>query len=196
MSTGDDAEANVTPLRSRKRKSAGPKRTPTPAQRAAGIKNVEAGRKKRLERAKEVGPKPKGERSRRQQLIAGEITVADLDDEELFRMQTRDRLGDFSGTGKAGLPNTIIRAMKAESVKRGQAIIDANISKAVNYLATVLDSPVARPADKLKAADMLMSRGMGSVPQHVIQHEGTKWDEMLDDADDPIVVFEGQEDAG
>ena len=180
---------NVVPIRARK-----VAKTPEAKARQAeaGRKNLAKGRAARKER---VEHGPEHEKSRWKMLCDGDIAVTDLDDEELSRMQTRDRYGGFAGRPPQ-VARKLVQAMKAESIRRAQTQIDAAVGKAVKLLVEVVDSKEAGLKDRLKASELLMARGMGSVPTHIINHEGTKWDDMINDDDQPVVVMYEEGTAG
>lgn len=181
--------SNVTPLRPPSRKGI----PATAKQRASLAKGTQA-QKDRAAARKAAGKKSKieGGRTRMDMLLKGEITVRDLDNEELIRMQTRDVNGLFGGQPPA-ISGKLVQQMKQESIRRAQATIDSSVGAAVELLKDVVGNREVSVKDRLKAAELLMARGMGSVPQHVVQHEGSKWDDMIEDSNDPVVVFGEQE---
>jgi hypothetical protein len=175
--------ATVTPLRPPSRKGI-----------PASTKQKDALAQGRAVKKKQLSAGPKTERTRWQMLIDGEITVADLGDDELKRMQTRDRYDGFNGRPPDWTKHRkLFQSMKQESIKRAQGMIDASITDAVEFLAGVVRSRDAQVKDRIKASEILMARGMGSVPTHIVNHEGTKWDDMLNDDDEPVVVYLDQE---
>lgn len=107
-------------------------------------------------------------------LLKGEMSVEDLDDEELARGYPRDRNGRFSGRPPKVVPLTMYRHMQKEFFKRIEDKMRTALPDAVDMLAALATSPMAEDKDKLKAIDMLLTRVMGKPPEKVEITTGDK----------------------
>lgn len=179
---------NVVDLSGR-RKPPSRKGIPATAKQRAALKRGQdkahqAAKDRRKREAKEGKPK-----SRWKQLCDGEITVGQLDLDELKRMQTKDALGAFGGRAPA-VPARLARDMKAELLRRGQAIIDSAYPEAVALLQSVVADKRQKTSDRIKAAQLLVERSAGRMPETVRLEKTATWDETFEDV---VTVTEGQE---
>lgn len=192
-STGKDGDtaagASVINMSSRRP----PSRKGIPAtakQKAALAKGTEsrraASKAAKAKQAKDGNKKPK---SRWRQLLAGDITVEDLDTEELQKMQTRNSIGSFT-TSNASVPAKLARDMKAELLRRGQAILDSAYTDAVTLLQDVVKDKRARTPDRIKAAQLIVERSAGRMPETVRVEKSATWDETFEDG--VVVVSDGE----
>jgi hypothetical protein len=177
--SGAGGDASVTPIRGRARVSPMKGKAPSEAQKVALKKGTEANRARGALRKKRDGGVPG--KTRWRQLCDGDITVASLETVELQRMQTKDAIGAFGGTAPKNVPAHIARDMRAELLKRGQSIIDSAYVDAVEVLASVMRSKSARSNDRIRAAQLIVERSAGRMPE-TVRIEGTaKWDETFED---------------
>lgn len=160
--------------------SARRKRRPTPAEIAAGSANLAKGRAakqaKREQARAEGRPRAK---ERWAALLSGVITVEDLDDEELARMQVRGADGGFSGRRKA-LPSSIASAMQQEALKRAQADFRVFAPKAVKRLLEIAENPETSNGDAIRALQIALDRGLGKVAETVRIEGADRWGSVLD----------------
>ncbi len=177
------AEASVTSLDTRRRPPSRKGIPATPAQRKALAKgtanNKERGKKKR----------EPGEKSRWQSLLDGDITIDDLTTEELQKMQCHDRHGNFTGRPPL-VPARIARDMKAELLKRGQSMIDSAYVDAVALLHGVVSDTRQKTADRIKAAQLIVERSAGRMPETVRVEKAATWDETFEDG--VVIVTDGE----
>ncbi len=182
---------NVVPLSGRKKPPSRKGIPATDAQKAAlkkGTNKARAKAKERREREAREGGRGK---SRWHQLLDGDINVEDLETEELQRMQTKDAIGAFGGRAPQ-VPHRLARAMKAELLNRGQAIIDGAYTDAVTLLHDIVKDRKARHGDRIKAAQLIVERSAGRMPETVRVEKAQTWDETFEDG--VIVVNnDGQE---
>lgn len=177
MPRKDPADDNVVQMPAPRRRSSPMKgRKQTEAQREA----TAAGRAKRAERAKQQAKaREAGVPMRSHMLLAGKLTVQELDDEELSRGRCRDRAGGFSGIAPA-LPHHIVRQMQRELIKRGGDQFSKAYLAAIKTLQGIATDPSEKAADRVKAAALIIERVSGKVPEKVVLADGT-WDETFDD---------------
>lgn len=157
-------------------------RKPTKKQIEAGKANMAKGRadrKKKTDAARAAGVPRAGERWAA--LLSGQITVADLDEEELAKMRVRGADGGFTGRRPA-LPSHIAAAMQAESLKRAVDLFREAAPKAVKGLIEIANDPDVKPADRIRAYQLVMERSLGKVPDTVRVEAADSWGSLIADA--------------
>jgi hypothetical protein len=162
-------------------------RKQTPAQRKAAAANLARGHEARemVEQSK-----AKGKRETRPQrwakLLDGSLTVRDLDDEELARMQVRDAAGTLGGT-RYMIPSHLAQQMRAESVRRANDMLRTAGPKAVKRLLEIAEDPDTKDTDAIRALALVMERALGKVPDKVIVEGVDRWGQTLNDVTDVAV---------
>lgn len=121
---------------------------------------------KNLPASRRAAPKPK---SRLQQLIDGEITVDDLDDEEIKRRRPRNLQGNFNGPGPKMLPRILLNSMDVEFRRRIQSKLDEHADEAVAALRDVANNKQAQAQARVNAAAIMLDRAIGKVPDQLVQ---------------------------
>lgn len=107
-------------------------------------------------------------RGRYARLLAGEIKIEELDDEELARGQLRNAAGNFSGRPPAMIPTELVQAMRREWLSRAEnKLREALMSKGIGTLVELAGSDRIDPAVRLRAANALIERVMGKVPDKI-----------------------------
>jgi len=100
--------------------------------------------------------------------LAGEITVEDLDDEEVARGRLRAADGSFRGRPPVTIPQEMVQAMKREWLSRANArLAEALLENGIGTLTEIAGNPLVDPAVRVRAADLLMNRTMGKVPDKI-----------------------------
>jgi hypothetical protein len=100
--------------------------------------------------------------------LAGDITVEDLDDEEVARGRLRASDGTFRGRPPTTIPQEMVQAMKREWLSRAQArLSEALLEKGIGVLTQLAGDHTVDPAVRLRAADLIMNRTMGKVPDKI-----------------------------
>lgn len=150
---------------------------------AAGRANLAKGRERREQlkaEAEESGAVPAGERWA--MLLDGRLTVQDLDDEEVSRMQVRAKDGSFSGARPKKMPSHLAMQFHREVINRAESKFRTALGDAVKVLAEIATDPDASDAVRVSAADKIINRVMGK-PVETVRIEGEpKWDSLLDGA--------------
>lgn len=154
----------------------------TPAQKAAlsrgRAKAHETTRAKAAARATRRKENPEA-KSRHQMLLDGELSVADLDDQELSRFRGRDIDGEFKGRIRP-LPAKLHAAIRQRLLNTMQANIEGFLPRAVEILNDIAESSEQDSA-RVKAVDLLLQRGAGKVPDVVRVGAEDPWDVILSD---------------
>jgi hypothetical protein len=114
------------------------------------------------------------QKSRYELLVEGELTVADLDDEEIRRGQTRNKDGGFSGRPPKAFPRALHDALRLEFQRRMNQKFQVAVDVAYITLLEVANNPRASADARVKAATALMERGLGKVPDKVFAEVAVK----------------------
>lgn len=114
--------------------------------------------------------------SRREQFLAGTLKVEDLDDEELEKLQFKDRHGRMTGR-PAKLTTAQTRSLQAEWRKRIARRFEEQVTTAMQVLNQVMNSKAARDSDRLRAAELVMGRALGKETQ-TVQSVNIPWEEF------------------
>lgn len=154
----------------------------TPAQKRAAEANLAKGRAaRRKQQAEQEAREAAGEvrvtaSERWARLLDGTLTVQDLDNDELARMQVRSADGSFAGRRRA-VPSHIAQAMQREGIKRATEMFRVAAPRAVKRLIEIAEDPETKDADAIRAMDILLNRGLGKQPETVLIEEKSKWED-------------------
>lgn len=120
--------------------------------------------------------------SRYDLFMAGEITVEDLDDEEIERGQCRSRDGTFRSRPTEKMPRKFYDAMRAEYIRRWQKRVEDDLEPMRQVLRDIATDP-KKPADaRFKSATFLIERAAGKTPeQSTVKLEVAKWEEDIEE---------------
>lgn len=146
----------------------------TPAQKAA----LARGRAKR-EATKKRANSPKPDKSRHQMLLDGELTVADLDADELEHFRGRDIDGEFKGRIRP-IPTRMAAQIRQRLLNKMQANIEGFLPAAVEILKDIAESSEQDSA-RVNAVNLILQRGAGKVPDVVRVGAEDPWDAILGD---------------
>lgn len=110
------------------------------------------------------------------QLYAGELSVADMDNEELARMQFKDRNGRFTGRPPAALPSQLVNMIRRELLDRLAEKRRAVLEEMQDVLIGIArgDDEEAKPGDRIKAATAIIDRELGKTPETIKMETGEK----------------------
>lgn len=107
-------------------------------------------------------------KSRWQQLIDGEITVDDLDDDEIMAGRVKNKNGEFSGRPPKMMPREIIDGLRMEFHRRVDRKFEDGLQTALDTLEDVMTSRMAAAPARVRAAEVWIERVRGKVPDNVI----------------------------
>jgi hypothetical protein len=111
--------------------------------------------------------------------MAGEITIQDMDDEELARAQFRAADGTFRGRPPKTVPRTFAQQISLELSRRTDSRIRERFLDIVDEVQRIALSGMYE-SDRLRAANMLWERTFGKVPDKVEMAVQEKpWEGML-----------------
>jgi hypothetical protein len=101
-------------------------------------------------------------------LLRGELSVEDLDDEELARGRLRASDGTFRGRPPKVVPADLVAAMRKEWIGRAEETLRAALHEhGIGTYVKLASDPDMDPAVRLRAADKIVERTMGKVPDRV-----------------------------
>lgn len=145
-----------------------------------------------IDPAKVAQPQPgtaldkKPQMTRWQQLLAGEITVQELDDEELARGQCKNHEGRFVGRTPRMIPNALRQEMTRRLFERVDETFRNDLIGAAQAVMKIAIGDAYEPADRLQAAKWAIERVMGKNPDvNVHVHKTTEntqpWEQIFTD---------------
>ena len=151
---------------------------------------------KGVARRKRTSPPRKEQRSRMQMLIEGDLTMEDLDDEEINRMQLRNKNGNFAGRPPQWIPRELAGALRAEFQRRFQAKMQEMVPLALKGHEELLRSRHLAPGDaaRMSAIKEVYERTVGKVVQGVDAHVVVEDKRFEDFVGDAIIDVEEEED--
>jgi hypothetical protein len=122
----------------------------------------------------------------------GTLDFADLDDEEVRRMQLRAKDGTFKGRPPASLPREFMLGLQAENHRRMQARWQEEYETAMGVIHELMVKKNPLPADavRLNAANMVVERLQGKAIDRIeVKATISKFDQVagdiIMDLDDP-----------
>lgn len=120
---------------------------------------------------------------RYQAFVDGRLSVADLDDEEVFRGQLKDKNGTFRGKPPRYVPREFAAAVAKEAQKRFQAEMAGKIPEAMDAITRMLKKGSAQPGDGaiVNAAFKTIERYAGRVPENINMNVApSTWDRAVE----------------
>lgn len=111
-------------------------------------------------------------------LLTGEMSVEDLDDDELARGYPKNRNGTFAGRPPKVIPLVIHQRMQREFYKRMEEKMKTALPDALQMLSDIATAPGREDRDRLKAIDMILNRIMGKPLEKLEVSSGDKPFEM------------------
>lgn len=139
----------------------------TPAELSAGRANLAKGRAAREEKRRQGREQGRPTASERWgMLLSGQITVKDLDDEELRAMAVRGKDGVINKRRNM-IPSHIAQAMRQEAIQRANDMVRAAAPAAMKRLLEIAADPDTKDSDAIKALSIVLERSLGKTPQEI-----------------------------
>lgn len=184
----------VKPAAVRKRRAGtGPVTEEHKAAFVAGRERALAARRVRIaERKKRDAEAGVESKTRYTMLLEGELTVQDLDDDELARKQCRNREGNFIGRPPE-LSRKMYSLFQSELLRRGEGEFSKFGKRAIGVVAELAFSKYTDEAVRLRAANILIERVYGKVPEVIRAIVANKWDETVEEV---ITIMDDEQAAG
>jgi hypothetical protein len=104
-----------------------------------------------------------------------------MDDEELARGQFKDHGGKFRGRPPRVVPKDIHDKMVRELLQRGQRMFQESYLNAISVMENIALDPRAEHKDRIKAAQYIIERLAGKVPERVVFESADPWQQIIDD---------------
>lgn len=117
--------------------------------------------------------------TRFQKLCQGIISVEDLDDEEIARGQCRRADGTFSANPPKMIPKAIHDRMVSVLFERANEAFKVALIPAVITLGKIANGDAYEPADRIKAASLIVDRVMGKNADVVVHKQDAPWEMAL-----------------
>lgn len=116
---------------------------------------------------------------RYQQFIAGQISAEDLDDEELATASFRGPNGKLYRP--RNLPRSVVEEFHKAIYSRAEDGLRAGVVIGANTIVEIASNRAVEPADRIKASQILLDRGLGKAPDRVqIGLEPKGFEQILD----------------
>ena len=116
-----------------------------------------------------------------QAFMEGKLTVQDMDDDELARGQFKARDGTFRGRPPKTIPRDFATQLSRELLKRADSKLRERLILAIETLTQEMING-DRSGDRIRAANILLERVMGKVPERVVVSAGRpEWESAVDE---------------
>lgn len=106
-------------------------------------------------------------------LANGDLSVQDMDNEELARLQFRDSGGKFRGRPPQHLPAQLVNMMRKELLDRLAEKRRAVLEEMQDVLIGIANAG-EKDSDRIKAAQLIIERELGKTPERVELSTGDK----------------------
>jgi hypothetical protein len=111
--------------------------------------------------------------------------VEGLSVEELVKGQFKDKHGQFRGTPPMWVPREFHRACLSELMKRGRDMWQTNYLGAIEAMTNIAlgrgeAGRLATPGERLKAAQFVVERMEGKVPDKLVVTQDRRWETVMD----------------
>lgn len=169
-----------------------PKLLPEPSEEEKALFTEERRAKERMV----LGKKDPKKKQRRKRIVIGEgwsaalekmkqenMTMAEfvqfLTPEELARGRLRNADGSFRGAPARWVPAEFHRECIRELMRRGKEMYQESYIDAIQTMRTIANSPSVEPAQRIKAAQFVIERLEGKVPEKLEIGMSEPWQEMI-----------------
>lgn len=116
---------------------------------------------------------------RYEQFMTGELTVEDLDDDELARGQIKNKNGVF-GKPPLVIPRSFLVRLASEMQQRVEAVLREDLPTMYGVMREQALNPKTRPDVRFEAAKYIIERLTGKIPdKSIVQQQITVWDSMI-----------------
>lgn len=102
-----------------------------------------------------------------------------LSPEELARGQIKNEDGSFAGAPTKWVPSEFHRACIRELIARGKTLYQENYLAAIQAMTMLATNPAVEPKDRIKAAQFVIERIEGKVPDRLEIGAAEPWQEIL-----------------
>lgn len=113
------------------------------------------------------------------ELMNGQRSVEDMDDDELIQMRFKDKGGHFRGRPPKNIPRELAIAAQQELLKRGVKAMEENFLGAIGIMAHLMLNG-EEESTRFKAAQYIYERVAGKTPDKVEINVDARWQVLLD----------------
>jgi hypothetical protein len=124
--------------------------------------------------------RPKSERRRIERLLAGEISIADLDDIEIAHGQPYSLDGTFIGPEKRMIPASLASQLQAEMFKRVRSAFLRGLPTAMRVHTELMVGEDVPESVRMRAVEAWQDRALGRTAQSVVVHNDVDWADTFD----------------
>lgn len=111
----------------------------------------------------------------------GSVPWSELDDEELGKGKLRDKNGQWRGGTGSLLPRTMVPEITRRLKDRYDDRLREHLKNAQGVFLDIMNDTAADPKDRLKAAQYMMERLIGKVPDKVeVVAEIKPWEGLIE----------------
>lgn len=107
-------------------------------------------------------------------LHRGELSVQDMDEEELVRMQFRDKNGTFTGRPPLNMPGVLIARIRQELFARARLAREEYYIPAMEALGMIATDEKESASNRIKAIQIILERTEGKVAEKIELSTGEK----------------------
>lgn len=127
---------------------------------------------------------------RMQKFMDGTLLPEDFDDDEVHRMQLRDKNGSFTGRPSRAIPRELAQAFRAQQQMRLMAWFAEQIPLAQKATMELLNSRHLAPGDatRLRAAESIFERVIGKVQANSEMHVTVSKEKSYEDVLEGVLV--------
>ena len=121
--------------------------------------------------------------TRYEAFMNGELTIDDLDEDEIMRGQLKNAAGNFGGRPPMYIPRKFATALAEKQKELIQAELAGLVLPAMRTLVEVMNKPHPQPGDnaKVQAAKLILERNLGKVPETLqLKAEIKTWEQKFE----------------
>lgn len=112
-------------------------------------------------------------------LISGDLSVEDLDEEELARGYCKDKNGKFTGRPPVVVPRALFQRMQRELFQRFDERLKSGLVDALDVILNLARDPDVDATNRRQAAQYVIDRVMGKTPEKVTVVAEDPWETIL-----------------
>lgn len=117
-------------------------------------------------------------------ILTGQEDLSLWSDDELIRGQRKDKNGRWQGVKPKVVPKAIHDELVRRTLANAKVLFRDNLIDAVQKMVDIMNGADTEPKDALKAAQLIVDRVMGKVPDKIdlVVGEKPRWEAALEDA--------------
>ncbi len=100
-------------------------------------------------------------------IMRGEMDLTAWSDEELLRGQQKNKNGQWTGRPPSVVPTAVHQELARRRMSKAYELLRENVVGAVEVAAEVMTNKEVDNGTRLKAAELIINRVLGKLPEHV-----------------------------